>query len=134
MVNCCAADDIGQRIISMSNKKNRQGSTPNAMSKQTAINEATARVGPLVEIDKGRWSYHVWSTTENDWIPALRADGYGEARSRSSAWPTVKTTLDLLAPESAGFLTACTELSIRTSNHARFQSIQGCATLINLLP
>ena len=69
----------------MSDENKRQGQKPQTMTKRAAIEEATAQVTPLFEIEAGRWSYHVWSTREGAWIPALRADPYREAlRKRAS--------------------------------------------------
>ena len=77
------------------NNNNGHAANPQPMSKRAAISEATTRVGPLFEIAKGRWSYHVWSPTDEGWIPALRADGYGEARRKRTSTIAAMAT-DLL--------------------------------------
>ncbi len=65
----------------MANKKNGRTSQE-TLTKQAAIAAATAQVTPLLEIEAGRWTYHVWSERQGAWIPALRTDAYGEARRK----------------------------------------------------
>jgi len=55
------------------------------MSKQAAIDAAASHVSPLLEIKSGRWTYHVWSTRESAWIPALRTDAYADARQKRTS-------------------------------------------------
>jgi hypothetical protein len=87
--------------MGMANNNNIQlASSPETMSKRAAIDEAAARVGPLFEVAKGRWSYHVWSPKDEGWIPALRADGYGEARRKRTSTIAAMAT-DLLLREGA---------------------------------
>jgi len=65
-------------------KKNKQRK-PSVMSKEEAIEEASARVSDLVEVAPGRWCYHIWSDVEDAWIPALRADRHAEARRKRTS-------------------------------------------------
>ena len=62
--------------------KKKKGQKPPAVSKQKAIEEATARVSDLVEVAPGRWCYHVWSDLEDAWIPAMHSDQHAEARRK----------------------------------------------------
>ncbi len=94
------------------NNNIRLAAMPEPMSKRAAINEATACVGPLFEVAKGRWSYHVWSPKDEGWIPALRADGYGEARRKRTSTIAAMATDLLLRGE--GTLQAEVALQIIT--------------------
>ena len=77
----------------MSNKKKGQP-MPRIMSTQAAIREATSHISPLLEIESGRWSYHLWSSREAAWIPALHTDPYTEARrKRASSIAAMATDL-----------------------------------------
>ncbi len=65
--------------------KKKKGREPTALSKQEAIEKASARVSELQEISPGRWCYHIWSAEEGAWIPAVRADEYAEARRKRAS-------------------------------------------------
>ena len=53
--------------------------------KEEAISDARSKVSALQRIGTDRWAYHVWSDSQQAWLPSLRADSYAEASRKRAA-------------------------------------------------